>query len=184
MTEYELSRRDAIAALTAAGIGVSAGGLLAWDWLTDDDATDSETGRLSETDRETLDALAETVFPSAVSGISEFVETYVVGRLDAHPEREKEMVAAIAVMDSYTQEWFDEPFRALERDERHEALDMMGVDVTDPDPDGTDVERVRFYLVNELLFALYSSPTGGELLGLENPQGYPGGTTTYQHGPD
>jgi hypothetical protein len=184
MTEYELSRRDAIAALTAAGIGVSSGGLLAWDSLTRDGESDSQTGRFTETDREALDALAETLFPTAVSGIPEFVETYVVGRLDAHPDREAKMVAAIDVMDSYTREWFDEPFRALDADDRSEALDMMGVDVTDPDPEGTDVERVRFYLVNELLFALYSSPTGGELLGLENPQGYPGGTASYQQGPN
>jgi hypothetical protein len=60
----------------------------------------------------------------------------------------------------------------------------MGVDLVDPDPDGFSAERVRFYLVNELLYALYSSPTGGTLLGLENPQGYPGGSESYQQGPE
>jgi hypothetical protein len=93
------------------------------------------------------------------------------------------MVDAIGVVDSYTREWYDDPFRALDADTRNEALERMGIDVVDPDPDGTDVERVRFYLVNELLFALYTSPTGGELLGLENPQGHPGGTSSYQQGP-
>jgi hypothetical protein len=181
MTDYELTRRDALAALAAAGLGVSASGVFAWTTLTDDDRSDPAT--LSTDDRETLDALAETLYPSAVSGVSEFVETYVVGRLDAHPEREAEMVAAIDVVDSYTGEWYGAPFRALDPAQRDDALDSMGIDVTDPDPDGHDVERVRFYLVNELLFALYASPTGGELLGLENPQGYPGGTTSYQQGP-
>jgi hypothetical protein len=60
----------------------------------------------------------------------------------------------------------------------------LGVRTAEPDPDGTDVERVRYYVVNELLFALYSSPTGGELVGLENPQGHPGGIDSYRRGPD
>jgi len=59
----------------------------------------------------------------------------------------------------------------------------MSVDTADPVPDGDDVERVRYYVVNELLFALYSSPTGGELVGLENPRGNPGGLASYQRGP-
>jgi hypothetical protein len=42
---------------------------------------------------------------------------------------------------------------------------------------------VRYYVVNELLLALYASPTGGELVGIENPQGHPGGTASYQQGP-
>ena len=46
-------------------------------------------------------------------------------------------------------------------------------------------DRVRFFVVNELLFALYSSPTGGSLVGIENPVGHPGGTESYQHaGPE
>jgi hypothetical protein len=42
---------------------------------------------------------------------------------------------------------------------------------------------VRYYVVNELLYALYTSPTGGELVGIENPQGHPGGHESYQHEP-
>ncbi|MFC7133910.1 MULTISPECIES: gluconate 2-dehydrogenase subunit 3 family protein [Salinibaculum] len=182
MTDYELSRRDAIAALTAAGIGVSAGGVLTWDYLTDGDERPPDV-TLSDDDRATLDALAETVYPSEVSGIPAFVESYVVGRLDDHPDREAEMVYAIEELDSYAEEWHDRPFRDLDAGERDDTLDMMGLDVTDPDPDGNGAERIRFYLLNELLFALYASPTGGELLGLENPQGYPGGTDSYQQGP-
>jgi hypothetical protein len=34
---------------------------------------------------------------------------------------------------------------------------------------------VNYYLLDELLFAFYSSPTGGELIGNKNPRGYPGG---------
>ncbi|MEA5408870.1 hypothetical protein VB773_15715 [Haloarculaceae archaeon H-GB2-1] len=53
----------------------------------------------------------------------------------------------------------------------------------EPNPDGTTAERVRYYLVNEPLYALYASPTGGTLVGIENPQGHPGGTESYQRGP-
>lgn len=184
MTENELTRRDALAALTAAGIATGGAGLFTWEWLNESSqGTDETEVTLSEHDRETLDVLAETLYPSAVSGIPEFVETYVVGRLDAHPGREAEMVYAIETLDEYADRWYDDSFRRLDADKRDETLDMMGLDVTDPDPDGHDVERVRFYLYNELLFALYTSPTGGELLGLENPQGYPGGTASYQQGP-
>jgi hypothetical protein len=59
----------------------------------------------------------------------------------------------------------------------------MGIDVVDSDPEGSDTEQMRFYLVNELLFALYTSPTGAKLAGIENPQGHPGGTTSYQQPP-
>jgi len=187
MTDYELTRRDAIAALTATGIGVTTGGLLTWEYLNDDSSA-GEGGEpsvtLSDADRETLDVLAETLYPSEVTGISEFVETFVVGRLDERAGREREMVYAIEQLDEYATRYHDVPFRDLDSAERTETLDSMGVDVADPDPDGHGVERVRFYLVNELLFALYTSPTGGELLGLENPQGYPGGTVSYQQGPE
>jgi hypothetical protein len=60
----------------------------------------------------------------------------------------------------------------------------MGLSITDPRPAGTDRERVRYYLVDELLYALYASPTGGRLLGIENPPGHPGGLDSYQRGPD
>jgi hypothetical protein len=64
-----------------------------------------------------------------------------------------------------------------------EALREMGVHTAEPDPAGTTAERVRYYLVNEVLYALYASPKGGELVGIENPQGYPGGANSYQQGP-
>ncbi len=182
MTEYELTRRDALAALTAAGIGVASGGFT-WAQLSEDE-TEPETVSLSANDRRTLDRLATTIYPSTVSGIPEFVETYVVGRLDDHPGREAEMVAAIETVDSYAREWYDQPFRELDTTQREDTLDRMGLDVAEADPDGHSAQRVRFYLVNELLFALYSSPTGARLVGLENPQGHPGGTTSYRQGPE
>jgi len=181
MTEHELTRRDAVAALTSLGVGVATGTALTWSSL-DEAATDSPE-RLDDHDRELLYALAEVLYPSAVSGRDEFVEAYVVGRVNDDPDRVAEMEDALAYLDSYTEEWYDTQFSELSAERRGTVLEAMGADIADPDPDGSDVERVRFYLVNELLLALYTSPTGGELLGLENPQGHPGGTDSYQLGP-
>jgi len=182
MTEYELTRRDALAALTGIGAGAATGTALTWSSL--DDATTGSSARLDAHDRELLYGLAEVLYPSAVSGTDEFVETYVVGRVQDDPGRVGGMADALAYLDSCAAEWYDTPFLELSADRRGTALESMGADVADPDPDGSDVERVRFHLVNELLLALYTSPTGGELLGLENPQGHPGGTDSYQRGPE
>ncbi|WP_302080791.1 gluconate 2-dehydrogenase subunit 3 family protein [Salinibaculum rarum] len=180
MTEYELTRRDAIAAL--ASLGVAAGGALTWNALQDG-ADDEDGPTMSEHDRELLQAVAVATYPSAVSGIPEFVETYVVGRIHDQPDRLAGMIDALEYVDRYASEWYDTPYLELSPTRQETVLSAMGADVSDPDPDGGDVEQVRFYVVNELLYALYSSPTGGKLLGLENPQGHPGGTESYQHGP-
>ena len=79
--------------------------------------------------------------------------------------------------------WEDARFAALGADRRDTVLRQLGVHTADEDPDGTRAERIRYYVVNELLYALYASPTGGELVGIENPQGYPGGRASYQRGP-
>ena len=178
MTDYELTRRDALKALGAAGVTV-AGGAAALTWSDSDD--DSDDRPLGESERETLHAVAKTVYPSELDGIGAFVDAFIAGRLDAEPERADGIADAVAALDAYTSEWEDAPFREVEADRREETLTGMGVDTAEPDPDGYPRERVRYYIVNELLFALYSSPTGGELVGLENPQGHPGGTESYRH---
>ncbi len=179
MTEYELTRRDAIAALASGGV-VAGGSALIWDSL-DENANDEPT--FTDHHRELLGTVATVVYPSTVSGIPEFVKTYVVGRVSDQPDRLAGLVDSLDYLDSYAKEWYDNPYIELS-DKRQEAvLSEMGADVSEPDPEGGDVERFRFYVVNELLYALYTSPTGGELLGIENPQGHPGGVESYQHGP-
>lgn len=179
-----LTRRDTLAALTAAG--VTAGGGAAF--LLDDEGRDSPEagtwdGPVSETDVETLVAAAAVLYPSEVEGVEAFVTRYVRGRADARPEHASGVSGAVAYLDAYADAWYDERFAALDSGDRAEALDRMGADTADPDPGGSDVERVRYYVVNELLFALYASPTGGELVGIENPQGHPGGLGSYRQGP-
>jgi len=182
--DASLTRRDAMAALTAAGAATALGGTLSWAVLNETGDDDATTEGFTERDRETLVALAEHLYPSAVTGLPEFVERYTVGRVRDRPEYATGMREALAALDEYAVQWTDERFVDLDADRRGSLLNSMGVTRATPEPDGLDPERVRFYLVNELLFALYSSPTGGKLVGIENPQGHPGGTTSYRQPPD
>lgn len=173
MTEYELTRRDALKALGAAGITVG-GGAAALS------LTDGDDEPLSEHDRATIHAVALTVYPTEVGGVREFVDSFLAGRLDDDPARAEALSDAVAALDGYAREWESEAFVDLSATTQEETLRAFGVAIAEPDPDGDPRQRVRYYLVNELQFALYSSPTGGELVGIENPQGHPGGTTSYQ----
>jgi hypothetical protein len=167
----ELTRRDALAALAATG-GTAAVGYT----VLDDGQADST---LAEPDVvATLAAVAEVLYPDAATGVESFVETYVSGRTgDDHGAGRREAVAAL---DATARDWFDAPVVDLPLDTRDRLLRDLGVDVSDPDPEGSLSGRVRFYVVNELLYAFYASPTGGRLVGIENPIGYPGGTESYQ----
>jgi hypothetical protein len=190
-----LTRRDAVAALASAGIlggGAVAlaarsredtGGDVDGETATERESDGTPAGPIDEDDLATLTAVAEVVYPSEVDGIEAFVAKFVTGRADARPDHAAEVADAVAYLDEWTESWYGSRFVELDADERSEALSQMGVDGADPDPGGSNVERVRYYVVNDLLFALYASPTGGELVGIENPQGHPGGTDSYQRGP-
>jgi len=133
-----------------------------------------------------LDALvarAEVVYPDEVAGVPGFVETYSLGRLDARAAYREGVRDAVGELEERARTWYREPSPALDEAARDDLLREVGVDTAEADPEGTTAERARFYVVNELLFALYSSPAGGELVGIENPQGHPGGTDSYQRGP-
>lgn len=185
MTEHQLTRRDALAALGAAGVGGAAVAslTLGTDEAGDGDAGSDDEQPLGSEEVATVEAVARVVYPSAVSGVGAFVERYVLARARDRPAHARGVADAVTELEDYTLDWYDRGFLDLDRDEQAAALRGMGVPVADPDPEGSAVERVRFYLVNELLYALYTTPTGTELVGLENPQGYPGGTDSYQRGP-
>ncbi|WP_435157386.1 gluconate 2-dehydrogenase subunit 3 family protein [Haladaptatus sp. DFWS20] len=171
----ELTRRDALAALAASGTVLGGTAVLRW--------TEMDDGGFERRDAATLEAVARVLYPSGVSGVSEFVETYVVGRFHGRKEYERGVVEAIDTLDEYARTWYGDPYRDLDAETREGVLSEMGLDVVAPDPEGNDVERVRYYVINELLYALYTSPTGGKLVGIENPQGHPGGTESYQRRP-
>jgi hypothetical protein len=185
----ELTRRDAAAALAAIGAtgGVALGVRRASDDGADGAAGDEDgppggEGPPDDAVREAMAAVATTVYPDAVSGIDAFVDGFLDGRLDGSTHGEG-IRAAVAELESAARSWYDAPVADLEAAERDELLRELGADTAEEDPHGTTAERVRFFVVNELLLALYSSPTGGELVGIENPQGYAGGAESYTRGP-
>jgi hypothetical protein len=176
----ELSRRDALAALTCGGIVLGGGAAV----LARDEVEFEDPGPSPVAVVETLDAVAELVYPSELSNVTGFVEDYSLTRIDARPAYREGVREAVDALDGYTRVHSEaDRFAALSAAGREVQLQRMGVKTAEPAPDGTTAERVRYFVVNELLFALYSSPTGGELVGIENPQGYPGGTGSYQRGP-
>jgi hypothetical protein len=174
-----LSRRDALAALAAAGAGSTAGCAA----LDGADETTEDGPALDPAVVETTVAVATTVYPSEVDETEAFVERYLEGRVRADPARAEALAEAVDLLEAYARTIYDEPFAALDRSTRREALAEMGVDTAEPDPEGTDPERVRHLVVNDLLYALYASPTGARLAGLENPPGHPGGIESYREGP-
>jgi len=173
----ELTRRDAIAALAA--IGATGGAAFGYTRLQ---ADGSEEMPDDNHVLDTMVAVAEIVYPSEVSGTEQFVEAFLTGRLD-DSDHATGIDEGVAKLDDHTQAWHDSEFLGLDRETRESALIGIGAADADEDPDGTPAEQVRYYVVNELLLALYASPTGGELVGIENPQGHAGGTESYQRGP-
>ncbi|MFB6151634.1 MAG: gluconate 2-dehydrogenase subunit 3 family protein [Haloarculaceae archaeon] len=167
----QLTRRDALVALGALGIGSYGAGR-----IRGGDADDHRV--------ETIRAVAEVVYPSQVAVDREFVETWVDGRIHADEAYERESRAAIAALDETARREFGSAFAALSPGRRTAVFRRLGVDRVHSDRDGTTASRVRYYLVNELLYALYRTPVGGRLFGIENPPGYPGGRAAYREGPD
>jgi hypothetical protein len=179
----KLTRRDAVAALAA----ISGAGGVAWavSQRGDRPAEDSPGDVDLPTDehvRETLVAVGDVVYPSDLSGVAAFVETFADSRLAEEPHATG-VRETVARLDELGESWYGARVTELPPETREQLLREVGADTAEEDPDGTDAERVRYYVVNELLLALYSSPTGGELVGIENPQGHPGGTGSYQQGP-
>lgn len=177
----ELTRRDVVAALAASGIGSAAGCSQSTNGGADGETADRTP--ISDHDVDTLVAVADVVYPSDAENVREFVEEYSAERVRADEAYARGVAEAVRTLDDYVGNWGGEPYSALTAAEREETLDRMAVGAADPDPEGAPRERVRYYLVNELLFAFYSTPTGAGLAGLENPPGHPGGTRSYRRGP-
>ena len=171
----ELTRRDALVALGAVGGGSAALGT-ARHGLFDDLDEEEVTDRLH--------AVAEVIYPSEVDVDRSFVSTYVVGRLNDREEYVRAQADALQTLDSHARSQAGRSVTALQPSDRRSVLRTMGVHTAHPNPDGTPQERVRYYVVNDLLYVLFTTPTGGELVGCENPPGYPGGLDAYQRGPD
>ncbi|MFD1634680.1 gluconate 2-dehydrogenase subunit 3 family protein [Haloplanus ruber] len=173
----DLTRRDAVAALAATGGAVAVGRAFLDSPSTESAAADAA---VPENALASLVAVAEVVYPDAATGVGDFVETYVAGRVADDDARRAGVVETAAALDATARDWFETPLTDLDPETLDGMLRDLRVDVSDPDPDGGLPGRVRFYVVNELLYAFYASPTGGRLVGIENPAGHPGGVESYR----
>lgn len=165
----QLTRRDAVVVLTLTGVGAGVSGRLV-EQLDDDPFA------------ETVAALAATVYPSEIETDGEFVRTYLAGRLEGERARYDYVMTAFDTLDEHAMRLYSREFTDIRPDRREAVLRDLGVDAAAADRDGPVPERIR-YLVDELLFVLYTSPTGGRLVGNENPTGHPGGLESYQQEP-
>ncbi len=167
-----LTRRDAAIALGTLGVAGGVGLGVAWR-----DRGDADARTLA-----VMVAAADVLYPTEVTGVPDFVEAFVGPRL-SRPEHGEALRETVDELDRRAERWYGEPFDELPVETRDSVLHEVGAATAAEDPDGTTAERVRYYVVNELLMGLYASPTGGELLGLENPPGHPGGIESYAGGP-
>ena len=175
-----LTRRDALAAIATGGL---VGGSIVASELAvgDPDEGDGAGERFDDREVGTLVAVATAVYPTAVSAEPSFVETYT---RRVSPGRRAAMRDAMAALDTHTRRLRGRPFTGLSPSAREATLRELGVDRVHPRPGGTDVERIRYHLVNTLLYALFSTPRGSELVGITNPRGYPGGYESLVRPPD
>jgi len=186
----ELTRRDALGALAAAGATVGGAVLAGRFDPPRADSGDAAPGSVADADPslstellDLLDAVAEVLYPAAVTGRREFIEEYALGRTEGRPAYRDGVRGAAAQLDAVARDWHGDSYAALDAETRDRLLRRLGVETAEPDPDGPITDRIRFYLVDDLLFALYASPAGGRLVGIENPIGHPGGIESYQRGP-
>lgn len=134
----------------------------------------------SHTTSETTLAVAEVVYPPSIEISEGFVEGYL-SRL--REERVDRVARTASGLDRYARREFDIPFADLSKTNRNQLLRHLGVDRVISRPEGTLAERVRYHLVNSLLYALFTTPKGSRLFEIENPVGYPGGLEDYQPSP-
>lgn len=119
---------------------------------------------------ETMAAVAETVFPDGVVVTDAFVDIYVRGRqrTDRHVGERRE---ALTVLDDRARHDHGAAFADVSLGRRADVLRSLGVDDARAAPEGAIAERIRYYAVRDLLFALYVSPAGEALIGAGSSPG-------------
>lgn len=172
----ELTRRDAVLALVG-------GGLVASTRFAEEAASETDA-TVNERDLDTLKALAETLFPSSVEPTDAFLEAYVLGRQAVDEDYLIGTKRALNAIRTMSRRKSGHEYTSLDSDSRDGVLRATGADRAYPDPQGTVAQQVRYYLVDGLLYPLYTTPKGASLVGNENPEGYPGGTEAYQRPPE
>ncbi|MFO7925678.1 MAG: hypothetical protein ACQET5_00140 [Halobacteriota archaeon] len=163
------TRRQALLGLVGAS---SAGGLGVYELL---DRTMVD-GPLSDAGMDGLLTVADIVHPAAPEDVEPVISAYVDGLSD---DRIRELVTALYELDSRSRRHFGVSFGALSRARGERLLATLGVNRAQSRPKGTLAERVRYHIVNAVLYALLTRPAGTELFGIGNPVGFPGGFASY-----
>lgn len=165
----DLTRREAVVGLVGCSLGVEFVGF----------TTDGEPDSLIST----LRAAAEVVAPQTVEVDDVFVSQYVLERARVDPDYRRHISEAVSQLDTQARRKYQRRFAALDPPKRRRVFRSLGVHVSNPHPDGMLSQRIRYYIVNDLQYALYTHTLGGKAVGVENPPGYPGGTEAYRRGP-
>lgn len=175
----DLTRRQTVATVLAGGLGTSA--LLQALPADERSAESRDESEISDAETRSLIALADVVYPSSVSD----PDTIVEGYLGQQPADSRRAISeSIAALDRQARRRYGGSIAALTPGERERLLRDLGVDRISPDSDGTVPARIRYTLVNGLLYALFTHPAGSRLVGVDNPRGYPGGYESYAKAPD
>lgn len=175
-----LSRRDALSALLAGGVGIG-GSSLAVSESAINRRSDPTDDTLSEDDVQTLVQLTDVIYPSSVEAEPDFVRTYT-RRLPE--DRRQEIKKAVRRLDVKSRKLHGTAFKEASSEKRDAILRTIGVANAQSNPTGTTPEHIRYHLVNSLLYALFTSPKGSRLAGIENPVGHPGGYESLMRRPD
>jgi hypothetical protein len=166
-----ITRRDVLLALSVLGVGTYR--------AASTPRRDTDDGSVA-----TLLAVAEVLCPSSVDIDAEFVESSVIGRSHVLSNHEAEVTTALAELNRRARADYGRAFAALGPTKRRAVLRSLGALNSHSEPDGLRSQQLRYYLVNNILYALYATPVGGQAVGVENPPGYPGGREAYQRGPN
>lgn len=175
------SRREAILMLT--GVCVAAGAYGMNSTRAKDGRSEASADVPTPERVATAAAVAEVVYPTAANVDESFIERRLFGRAGTSDEHFEHLVEALETVEKRARALYGGSMSSLSSANRRRVLDDIGVYSVHPRPDGTSAERVRFYLVNDLVYALFTHPKGGGLLGVPNPPGHPGGNELYQRGP-
>lgn len=179
-TAREPTRRQLLVAL--GGAAVTAG---AYGYGTASKGTERLTDSHPATSAhvKAATAVADAIYPQSVTVDESFVESAVFGRVEPTPGHFDALVETIEAVESHARARFGASVSGLSPGTRRQVLQSMNVTAVHATPDGTTAERVRFYLVNDLLYALFTSPRSRPLTGIENPPGHPGGLEAYRRAP-
>jgi len=120
--------------------------------------------------------VADAVYPGDPEPFRSILRRYV-DRLGE--SRLGGLLETLAELDQISSRYSGSLFRSLSGAEATRLFERLGVNRVQSRRAGTLSERVRFHLVNSVLYAILTDPAGTERFDVGNPAGYPGGFDSY-----